>query len=182
MIKKSETVLLVAIEKELPKKLIPGWNILYTGVGKINASFAISKAYNDFKPKFFVNYGTAGSLNKNLSGLLSVKRFEQRDMNVTGLGFKLGETPFENLSTIKFSENGYSCSTGDDFVTKTPKIKTDLVDMEAYAYAKFCKIYKLPFFCYKFVSDNANEKASVDWNKTIKDGAKDFIKNVLNVN
>ena len=43
MIKKSETVLLVAVKKELPKHLIPGWNVVYSGVGKINASFAISK-------------------------------------------------------------------------------------------------------------------------------------------
>ena len=120
MIKKSETVLLVAVKKELPKHLIPGWNVVYSGVGKINASFAISKAYNDFKPKLFINYGTAGTLNKNLSGLISVKSFEQRDMDVTALGFKLGETPFENLSIIKFGDSGYSCSTGDDFVTKTP--------------------------------------------------------------
>jgi len=182
MIKKSETVLLVAVKKELPKHLIPGWNVVYSGVGKINASFAISKAYNDFKPKLFINYGTAGTLNKNLSGLISVKIFEQRDMDVTGLGFKLGETPFENLSTIKFSDKGYSCSTGDNFVTTTPMIKTDLVDMEAYAYAKFCKIYKIPFHCYKFISDNANENAPLDWNKTIRDGATKFVENVLNVN
>ena len=181
MIKKSETVLLVAVKKELPKSLIPGWNIVYSGVGKINASFAISKAYNDFKPKLFINYGTAGTLNKNLSGLLCVNSFEQRDIDVTGLGFKLGETPFESLSTIKFSDKGYSCSTGDDFVTKKPKIKTDLVDMEAYAYAKFCKIYKIPFYCYKFVSDNANENAALDWKKTIRNGAKKFVENVLNV-
>ena len=181
MIKKNETVLLVALKKELPKYLIPGWNVVYSGVGKINASFAISKAYNEFKPKLFINYGTAGTLNKNLSGLLSVKSFEQRDMDVSGLGFNLGETPFENLSTIKFPNKGYSCSTGDNFVTKTPKIKTDLVDMEAYAYAKFCKVYKISFCCYKFISDNANENAALDWNKTIKLGAKTFIENVLNV-
>ena len=38
MIKKNETVLLVAIKRELPKELIPNWNIVYTGVGKIVAS------------------------------------------------------------------------------------------------------------------------------------------------
>ena len=53
--------------------------------------------------------------------------------------------------------------------------------MEAYAYAKFCKIYKIPFYCYKFISDNANENAPLDWNKTIRDGATKFIENVLNV-
>ena len=51
MIKKSDTVILVAIPKELPKLLLPDWNIIYTGVGKINASFAISKAYFEFNDK-----------------------------------------------------------------------------------------------------------------------------------
>ena len=180
MIKKSDTVILVAIPKELPKLLLPDWNIIYTGVGKINASFAISKAYFEFKPKIFINYGTAGALNHSLSGLLEVSKFEQRDMEVSALGFKIGETPFEKLSTISNSEKGFSCSTGDNFVTKVPKIKTDLVDMESYAYAKFCKLYNIKFYCYKYVSDNANENASIDWNKTIKNGAKEFANLILN--
>ena len=96
MIKKSDTVILVAIPKELPKLLLPDWNIIYTGVGKINASFAISKAYFEFKPKIFINYGTAGALNHSLSGLLEVSKFEQRDMEVSALGFKIGETPLKN--------------------------------------------------------------------------------------
>ena len=182
MIKKSDTVILVAIPKELPKLLLPDWNIIYTGVGKINASFAISKAYFEFKPKIFINYGTAGALNHSLSGLLEVSKFEQRDMEVSALGFKIGETPFEKLSTISNSEKGFSCSTGDNFVTKVPKIKTDLVDMESYAYAKFCKLYNIKFYCYKYVSDNANENASIDWNKTIKNGAKEFANLILNFN
>ncbi len=182
MIKKSDTVILVAIPKELPKLLLPDWNIIYTGVGKINASFAISKAYFEFKPKIFINYGTAGALNHSLSGLLEVSKFEQRDMEVSALGFKIGETPFEKLSTITNSEKGFSCSTGDNFVTKVPKIKTDLVDMESYAYAKFCKLYNIKFYCYKYVSDNANENASIDWNKTIKNGAKEFANLILNFN
>ncbi len=182
MIKRSDTVILVAIPKELPKLLLPDWNIVYTGVGKINASFAISKAYFEFKPKIFINYGTAGALKHSLSGLLEVSKFKQRDMEVSALGFKIGETPFEKLSTITTSEKGFSCSTGDNFVTKVPKIKTDLVDMESYAYAKFCKLYNIKFYCYKYVSDNANENASIDWNKTIKNGAKEFANFLLNFN
>ena len=36
------TVLLVALEKELPKQLIPTWNIYYTGVGKVNATYKLT--------------------------------------------------------------------------------------------------------------------------------------------
>ena len=95
MINKKNTVILVALEQELPKNYLPGWTIIYTGVGKVNASFAISKSYYDYKPKYIVNYGTAGSLNKNISGLIEVTKFYQRDMDVRGLGFELGQTPFE---------------------------------------------------------------------------------------
>ena len=96
MIDKKNTLILVALEQELPKSYLPGWRIIYTGVGKVNASFSISRSYFDYKPKYVVNYGTAGSLNKNISGLIEVSKFYQRDMDLRGLGFKLGQTPFEN--------------------------------------------------------------------------------------
>ena len=41
MIKKSETVLLVAVKKELPKSLIPGWNIVYSGKGVFEDPFLV---------------------------------------------------------------------------------------------------------------------------------------------
>ena len=42
-------------------------------------------------------------------------------MDASKLGFNLGETPFDYISTIKFSEKGLSCGTGDNFVTESPK-------------------------------------------------------------
>ena len=174
MINKKNTVILVALEQELPKSYLPGWTIIYTGVGKVNASFAISKSYYDYKPKYIVNYGTAGSLNKNISGLIEVTKFYQRDMDVRGLGFELGQTPFEKGFFIQLNKNGYSCGTGDSFVMTSPDLITDIVDMEAYSYAKFCDINELNLFCFKFISDNADNDAGKDWSKTFKKGAKEF--------
>ena len=174
MINKKNTVILVALEQELPKSFLPGWTVLYTGVGKVNASFAISKSYFDYKPKYFVNYGTAGSLNKKISGLIEVSKFYQRDMDVRGLGFELGQTPFENDFFIQINENGYSCGTGDSFVVTSPDLITDIVDMEAYSYAKFCNINKLNLLCFKFISDNADENATSDWIENCKKGVKLF--------
>ena len=87
MIEKKNTLILVALEQELPKSYLPGWKIIYTGVGKVNASFAISRSYFDYKPKYVVNYGTAGSLNKNISGLIEVSKFYQRDMDVRAVSY-----------------------------------------------------------------------------------------------
>ena len=75
------TLLLVALEKELPKQLIPTWNIYYTGVGKVNAALSVVAAFNLYKPNVIINYGTVGSLNPKLSGLIKVNKFFQRDMD-----------------------------------------------------------------------------------------------------
>ena len=152
------------------------WNILYTGVGKINASYYASKAIFQFKPETIINFGTAGTLRSDLSGLHEVSIFKQRDMDAKGLGFVLGETPFDKISTINSNRKGLSCGTGDSFVEEKPKLLTDLVDMEAYALAKICKLSKVNFICYKYISDNANSEASGDWNENLKKGALAFSK------
>ena len=139
MFDKKETLILVAMEEELPKEKAIGWNIIYTGVGKINASISIADSFYKYRPKKIVNYGSAGAINKEINGLHEVTEFYQRDMDAREIGFTIGTTPFDNISKIKLSRKGISCSSGDNFVTKDPLIKTDIVDMESYALAKFCK-------------------------------------------
>lgn len=163
-------IILVALENELPRNILPDEHIEYTGVGKINATIKALEVIQKYNTDMIVNFGTAGSLQKNISGLHEISIFEQRDMDATGLGFSVGETPFENVSSITFGREGLSCGTGDSFVTEQPKIKTDLVDMEAYAIAKVCLLNNKEFRCFKFVSDNANETASSDWETNIKNG------------
>ena len=176
MFDKKNTVILVAIEDELSKSLLPDWNIVYTGVGKINAALSIANAYNIYSPKAFINFGSAGSLNNSIRGLNEVSKFYQRDMDARQIGFPVGVTPFDSISTIDLKRDGLTCSSGDNFVTENPLIETDLVDMESYALAKFCYNMKLEFYCFKFVSDNANSKASNDWKKNYKQGSLLFVR------
>ena len=126
--------------------------------------------YNYAKPKLVINYGTAGSRKIKKKTLVDCTKFIQRDMDASKLGFNLGETPFDYISTIKFSEKGLSCGTGDNFVSESPKIKTDLVDMEAYDIAKICLIKKIDFKCFKYVSDKADENAGGTWKENINKG------------
>ena len=35
------TLLVVALENELPRDMVAGWTIIYTGVGKVNAAIAL---------------------------------------------------------------------------------------------------------------------------------------------
>ena len=169
-------LILVAVEEELSLKDLPDLQIHYTGVGKINAAIKTLEIIKDHSPAQIINYGTAGSLNKKLKGLVEVTQFFQRDMDASPLGFKIGQTPFDNVQEINFGTGGYSCGTGDSFVTQTPKLKTDLVDMEAYAIAKICYLNDINFRCFKYISDNADGDANADWVKNISMGKKLFIK------
>ena len=71
MINKDNTVILVALKDELPINLLPGWNIQYTGVGKVNAAHKATRIVYKFKPENIINYGSAGSLNQKISGPIS---------------------------------------------------------------------------------------------------------------
>ena len=146
----------------------------HVGVGKVNATYNTLKLINIHKPKIIINYGTAGAINSKLKGLVECTKFYQRDMDVRGLDFELRETPFDKIKEIIISKDGYSCGTGDSFVNKKIDMEVDVVDMEAYAIAKVCKLENIEFKCFKYISDNADQNASKDWNTNLILGAKAF--------
>ena len=163
-------IILVALEDELTKEDLNEFHIEYMGVGKINASIKTTEAIRKYSPKLIINYGTAGSLNKDISGLVEATNFYQRDMDASPLGIKVGETPFEDSFKIHFGRDGLSCGTGDSFVTNTPELITDLVDMEAYALAKVCAMMGRDFICYKYISDDADNNADDEWEENVAKG------------
>ena len=151
----------------------------HIGVGKINATYNLNKLIHRFKPTEIINYGTAGAIKKDILGLVECTKFYQRDMDARGiLNLKLGETPFDNINEIINSDEGLSCGSGDSFVTKKIEMNVDVVDMEAYALAKVCKLENIKFRCFKFISDNADENATSDWIENCKNGAKLFKKKI----
>ena len=177
--KNSKKIILVALEEEFPRNTLPDFHVEYTGVGKINATLKTIEVINEFSPELIINYGTAGSLAEGLVGLIEVSHFLQRDMDASSLGFEFGETPFDKIFQINFGKIGYSCGTGDSFVTVPPNIKTDIVDMEAYAIAKVCYLKGVDFLCFKYISDNANKQASVNWKENINKGSALFKEKII---
>ena len=110
---KKDIVIVCALEQEVNGELdgvLPDSNqIIYTGVGKVNATGKLTERlhsshlhYLPPMPKLVINYGTAGSLNKELKGLVEVTRFFQRDMDATPLGFNIGQTPFDDIGETNF--------------------------------------------------------------------------------
>lgn len=145
--------------------------VFFSGVGKINAAATASFLIERYRPNRVINFGTAGGITVG-HGLYTVTRFIQRDMLCMELGAKPGETPFESTPLVlDLGGNGLTCSSGDNFVTDPDlDLVADLVDMEAYAIAKVCKIQNVKFECYKYVSDQANADAPNDWGQSVSSG------------
>jgi adenosylhomocysteine nucleosidase len=170
--------ILVALEAEFDSSLLDKgkYEVVYTGVGKVNAAFAATKYASRSHCKAVINYGTAGALNQDLIGkLLEVGTLYQRDMDARPLT-PLGETPYDkrDAGAIQICNSPYTISTGDNFVTDTPEIETDLVDMESYAIAKVCNKLAVPFYCVKYASDFADENAAEHWQDNVDKGVTAF--------
>jgi len=169
--------------------------ILYTGVGKVNATLKLTQrlhsSYLHYLPKMpelVINYGTAGSRELSIGELVDCTKFIQRDMNVSGMGFHRGQTPFEDTEIVldsnsEFNPIGkhYVCGTGDNFVDNIEdEIEyIDVFDMEAYALAKVCHHYKVPFISFKYITDNADEHSPKDWVDNCSDGIVEFKERIL---
>ena len=158
--------------------------ILYTGVGKINATRALMEHALHLKNWNYsvINYGTAAKVcpNVEVGKLYEVTNFIQRDMDVTPLGFQNYETPWgnRNISFLTTTLDGISCGTGDSFYLHGESKQTDydIVDMESYALASVCKEYDIPFRCFKYVSDAGDP---VEWKENASKGV-DLFLNKLN--
>ena len=172
--------LCVALRSELPDPP-KGFNIVYTGVGKVQAATALAKHLCQFyKPDLIVNYGTAGGLNPKVTGLNQVGAFVQRDMCAEPQAPR-GSIPFSEplISDIKTGNGGIRCGTGDSFVMEHDPWFTqadiDCVDMEGSALAYVAQQYGIPFKSWKYVSDMADENAMEDWTANVENGAELFL-------
>ena len=181
-LKKSDVLVCMALKVEggaLLQKA--GANVLFTGLGKVNAAYRLTKAISKQKPKLVLNFGTAGSKLFKRGEVVECTRFLQRDMDVSPLGFKPYATPFENTPIYIEFENRFSqlpqatAGTGDSFETDHSHDRGEVVDMEAYALAKICKLEGIEFACVKFISDGADANASEDWQQSLTEAPRNFV-------
>ena len=184
-------LIVCALEIETQGQL-DDYEVLYTGVGKVNATFELTRKfgkYGSYIPyDMVINYGTAGSRKIKKKTLVDCTKFIQRDMDVTGLGFMRGETPFEQdppfviqQQNVEFNPIGRNatCGSGDNFAEDKSQYYGEVVDMEAYALAKVCYLYDIPFISFKYITDGADEQAHEDWEANLADGIEVFKEKVL---
>ena len=170
-----KTLIIMALESEAPD-LAQRSDVIISGLGKINAAVATTRAISDHSPDLIINIGTAGGITVG-QGLHEARRFVQRDMLCQPLGFAPGETPFDSSDSMIEFGTGLICSTGDNFVTNGNELTLlcDLVDMEAYAVAKVCKKFKINFRCYKWVTDSADKESASKWQQAVNHGQRAFL-------
>jgi adenosylhomocysteine nucleosidase len=150
-----------------------GMNKITTGIGKVNAAVALTKAILLHKPKLIVNLGTAGSSRFGKGEVVCCNRFVQRDMDVRGLGFDLYQTPFSTIPRVLDygvhlrDLNEGTCGSGDSFEMNHRDDIYDVVDMEAYPLALIAMTENIPFLCLKYISDDAGSEAAEDWSTQV---------------
>lgn len=171
-------LLVFALREENPSAIFNN-DVLYTGIGKIQATLALTKLLQQRHTDIdlIVNLGTAGSLTEPRGAVVHCRKFVQRDMDCTALGSAPFEVPFSTIPVVL--EYGCAapglpeaiCGSGDSFETQLQENIYSIVDMEAYALATVCKSFNKPFLCLKYLSDSADNDATTDWNTALEHAA-----------
>jgi nucleoside phosphorylase len=126
--------------------------ILITGEGKEKVRSALSHFFSGYEPEVntVYNFGIAGAVNRELKigEIYPVKKIRYRTDK--------GET------LVTSERRGLTCLTVDEEIvlngeSKAVGLDTDILDMEAYHIAYIVERKKIPFFCYKLISDFAGE-------------------------
>ncbi|MCZ8169252.1 MAG: nucleosidase [Flavobacterium sp.] len=179
-----EILFCFALESEAAD-VFDGHNVLFTGIGKVQAAYALTKALATQRPKLIINLGTVGSTHFPKGTVVHCTQFVQRDMDVRGLGFKLYETPLSGLPVVLEYGQSFAglphavCGTGDSFEMEHAESLYTVVDMEAYALAYIAQQEKIPFLCLKYISDGADDKAATDWTEQVHKAAEAYGKLLL---
>tara|TARA_X000000950_G_C13859302_1_gene638018 strand:- start:141 stop:782 length:642 start_codon:yes stop_codon:yes gene_type:complete len=178
-----EYIVVSALASELPNALPQ--KILFTGVGKVNATHILTRYLVDHpEVKKVINYGTCGGVHGVKKGeVVKVTTFIQGDMDCGPLTEGSGITFGDDVAisdVLNFGTDGLICRTQDQFIDEIESLdmlqhllegnKFNVVDMEAYALAKVCAYMNVDFICYKYVSDDANDEATTDWEDNVSKG------------
>jgi adenosylhomocysteine nucleosidase len=182
---KTELLIITALESELKRESLPnGIEIVYSGVGKINATMTTIKAIHQYSPKRILNFGTAGKIKPELHGLLQIGKVIQRDMDAEPL-LPRGKTPFCPKPQEYLSTGQFLCGSGDSFVTAhDPWLHSqgvDVVDMELYAIAAIAHDHNIPWQSFKYITDDANESSGEDWQARVHQGQELFLERIKDI-
>ncbi|WZH38964.1 MAG: nucleoside phosphorylase [Microbacterium enclense] len=158
---------LVAFEDDLP-----GFERLLTGVGKIPAAYALTRALSEGEYDEIIVVGTAGAIDDDIAGgIYDISGAIQHD--VKGLDGTFGE--HVSLPTrVETGVDGVMIATGDHFVDDAEAVRlirglgAGLVDMESYALIWVAQQFGVPIQILRAVSDRAQDGATELWDDVVE--------------
>lgn len=161
---KSKYLIVAALEEEsqgLFEKL-PNSNVIYTGVGKVNAAIELMSSYIPNR-KAIINLGTAGCFfPSDIGKVFQVYRFLQKDLDLR-FAKEDREILLKNQTLFEIK----TCATSDSFVSDFDQ--HSLCDMEGYSLARVAAYFQAPFISLKYASDSGNIE---NWKKSLPDASK----------
>ncbi|HEX2493150.1 MAG TPA: 5'-nucleosidase [Steroidobacter sp.] len=163
-----------------------GVPVLYTGVGKVNATYALTRRLAALeraseRRRIVLNLGTAGSSRFPIGSLVACCAFVQRDMDASALGFERSVTPFDRFEPVLRFPTMFPdllqgvCGSGDSFATSALDGRVDVFDMEAYALARVCALEGVNFACVKFITDDADTHAAASWQENLARASREWL-------
>ena len=91
-----KAIILSAIESEI-HSLNTEYEIILTGVGKVNAALSAMKTIREKRPDLIINFGTAGSLKKEISGLVASGLSDEQISNKLSIAKLTVKTHLRNI-------------------------------------------------------------------------------------
>ncbi|MET0735303.1 MAG: nucleosidase [Microbacterium sp.] len=166
-------LLVAALDAELvafPDDM-PGFERLVTGPGKLQATYALTRALDAGAYDEVVVVGTAGAIDPRLTAsVYDVDAAIQHDVtDIDGIVGQHVSLP----ARVELDREGVTIATGDHFVDDSEAVEVirplgaALVDMETYAYAWVAAQFGIPIRVLKAVSDRAQDDAITDWRATV---------------
>ncbi len=166
-------LLVAALEAELvafPPEL-HGFDRLVTGPGKLQATYALTRALDAGRYDEILVVGTAGAIDAQLDGdVYEIDAAIQHDVtDIDGIVGQHVSLP----PRVELGRDGVTIATGDHFVDDAEAVAVirplgaGLVDMETYAYAWVAAQFGIPIRVLKSVSDRAQDGAIKDWRTTV---------------
>ena len=166
-------LIVAALEEEsqgLFEKL-PNCNVIYTGVGKLNAALELTFCISS--PRAVINLGTTGGNLLDVGHVFQIHRFIQNDIDNR---FTNKEDLEINLKKFTNKFITKQCFSADKFYEKDTYGIPSLFDMEGYALARVCSIFDIPFISLKYVSDTGSIE---EWKKSLPIAAEALYKAAL---
>jgi adenosylhomocysteine nucleosidase len=168
-------LLVAALEAELvafPSDL-PGFDRLVTGPGKLQATYALTRALDAGAYEEILVVGTGGAIDPLLGGgVHEIRGAIQHDVtDIDGVvGQHVSLPPALEIGGVA---EGVVIATGDHFVDDSEAVEVirplgaSMVDMETYAYIWVAQQFDVPIRVLKSVSDRAQDDAITDWRATV---------------